>query len=588
MKQWTNSVNASTTHLLLMLVTMLILASTATAQLSHEPQDKLIDSPMKLDPLLPVAEQRESFDPRLVGLWFQALNQADSRTRFQAAAAIAKAASQGMQGLDIMSARLATLVESADEQYVTRQSSAKALIALDAKEHASVLWTANVPSSREMVLLTDPALARWQYAPAIEGWRTRLMDQSVSLVVRTSAARSLGQAADKASQAKLTTIALDQSEPEMLRLEAARAFKLFGAIPGNAQGVSMPPNARIIDKVVVAMLLGMYEGNASTQQLVKLAGDLEPAVAIVAAELLLKSQPTAIDTLLEKFSQSGDTRLRIVAIDRLSQRQEASSAKALAVFLSDQDPQLRVMARDKLIAMAPTLREAVAAVLLSELRSESVFAQQQSALATGAIDLKTAAPKLLELIESKTADVSLAAAVSLRKLQVEETFAPALAYVQKNMAATTPGDRVLVSTQMVQMFGLVAYEPANETLVKLVPKNSGSATLRAAAIWALGKLHEGKPDVQLTRDLTRRANDGAGMEPEDSSVREQSAIAIGRMKDKRSLKLFQGWIKNESDPSLATAGRWAVGYLTGERPEEPEPTASNVTGWFLQPLGNPQ
>lgn len=586
MKRWTGSNNACRTLLLVMAMLALFGASGVSAQWNAPPQDKLIDSPMHLEPLLPVAKQYKSFDPRLTGLWFQALNQADSRTRFETAAAIASAASQGMTGLDIMSARLASLVESQDEQYMTRQASAKALIALDAREHASVLWAANVPMSREMVLLTDPALARWQYEPAVEGWRKRLMDQSISLVVRMSATRSLGQAKDKPSQTKLMAVALDQNEPDTLRLQAARTFASFVTSPGSAQGVTLPQNAGLIDKLVVATLLGGYEGSEANRLLARLAREGEPAVAIVAAQRLLKTQPAAIDSLLEKYSQSGDAKLRLVVIDRLTQRQDAASIKALAVFLSDQDPQLRVMARDSLIALTSVSQEAVTTALLNELESGSVLAQLQAALAAGAIDLKNAAPRLLALIESENADLSLAAAVSLRKLQVNETLAPALAYVQKNMSIKTPADRVAVSTQLVQMFGLMAYEPAAETLAKLVPKNSGAATLRAASIWALGKLHEGKPDVQLTRDLTRRANDGAGMEPEDFGVREQAVIAIGRMKDKRSIKFFQGLINNEQDASLAPASRWAIGNVTGQRPAEPEPTAANVTGWFLQPLGN--
>lgn len=549
-------------------------------------QDKLIDSPMSIDPLLPVAKTYNTFDDRLAGLWFQALNQTDSRTRFEAAAAIASAASQGMTGLDMMTSRLASMVESGDEHFLTRQAAAKALVALNAKEHAKTLWQVNETGQLDMVLLTSPALAGWGYEPALEGWRQRLADESTSLALRINAARSLGLAKDKKSLEALSAIALDKKQPDVLRLAAARSLVSFATPAQSAKGVTSTGKPGLTDKLVTVTLLQVHQGATVNRQLAVLANDVEPAVAVLAARQLLVSQPEAIDPLLDQYSKSGDVELRKVAIEAYTQKKEAASAAVLASFLNDQDPLVRVMARDKMITLAAEadLRQSVVKAMMESLSGSTVLAQQQAALGVGAIDLKEASARLLELINSQDAIVALSAAASLRKLQVAETLEPALDYVKANVSISTPYERHGVSAQLIQLMGIMKYEPAEATFLKLVPKNSGPSLPRAAAIWSLGKLHEGEPVVSLIRDLTRRANDGMGMEPEDQGVREQSAIAIGRMKDQRSLKLFERWMSDEQDQSLAAASRWAVGILTGNRPAEPEPAASKVTGWFIEPL----
>lgn len=573
------------THVAALCLTLAVFATPAMAQFESQSQDALIDWPVKLDPELPVSQIVNAFDDRLAGLWFQALNQPDSRTRFEAAHAIAKAADKGMQGLEIMTTRLASLVESQKELYLTRLAAAKALIAMDEKAQASVLWQANTPARFDIVLLTDPALARWQYAPAIQGWRKRLTDGSLPLSVRISAAKALGVARDYESADALAKIAQDSAVPVSLRMEAARAYGSFAGELKNTKQLSLPAKANFTDKLVAVNLLEAHQGDAANRQMAKLAADAEPVIAALAGQWLLESSPASLDALLEKYSKSDDIKLREIAIKRYAQQADAKSPSALAAFFSDQDPSLRVLARDQVIALAakPELRQPAADALLKAMATSAENVQEQAALGVGAVDVKEAWPRLLELLESKNPRVTLAAAASLRKLQVADTLEPALVYVQSHISIKTPYDQNPVAAQLIQLFGLTKYQPAEATLLKLVPKNSGPSAQRVAAIWTLGKLHEGTPDVKLIRDLVRRANDGAGMEPEDQNVREQAVIAIGRMKDNRSLKTFLRWIDSKDDGSLATAARWAVGNTTGQRPPEPPASPSMVTGWFLEP-----
>lgn len=565
----------------------LVSAGSVQAQFGTSDEDPLIDWPTRIDPELPVEVSVRTFDERLGSMWFGALNQIDSSTRFEAANAIAKAADMGMTGLEMMVPRLVSMLGDDKEHDLTRVAAARALIAMNANAHAAELWKADVPAARNMVHLIDPALARWQYEPAIKGWRKRLADNSESLAVRLSAVYALALAKDVTGANALTAIAMDSTQVTSLRLAAAQAYGSYMTLDQSKQAVLLPPKAGFIDKLILAHLLKAHQGQAAQKQLARLADDVEPAVAVVAAAHLLAIEPSLLDAMLEKYSKSGDVKLRVVALERYAQRKEAASAEALKVFLDDADPTIRTLARDRLMTLSKEdgLRQAVVARLLESLNGSSVKAQEQAALAVGEIDVKESLPRLLELITSEDAVVALSAATSIRKIQVEASLAPALAYVRQNVSLDTPRDRHGVAAQLIQLMGIMKYAPAQDTFMKLVPKNSGPSAQRSAAVWALGKIYEGQPDKALTRQLVSRANDGQGMNPEDQTVREQAVIALGRMQDKALLKSYQKWINDEQDTTLAIASRWAIGQATGARPPEPEPSAANITGWFLEPAG---
>lgn len=205
-------------------------------------------------------------------------------------------------------------------------------------------------------------------------------------------------------------------------------------------------------------------------------------------------------------------------------------------------------------------------------------------MAAGAVDLKPTADRLLALLENPSTPVTVAAATSLRKLQLASTLAPALAYVEANLQSDIPVDRHNATSQLIQLMGLMKYAPAEPVLRKIIPKDSARSMDRQAAFWTLGLLHEGKPDRTLIRQFAKRANDGMGMNPEDGQVRVMAVVAIGYMKDKASLGTMNRWINNQEDNTLAIASRWAVGQITGQRPPEPVPAAYKVTGWFLEPI----
>jgi HEAT repeat protein len=108
---------------------------------------------------------------------------------------------------------------------------------------------------------------------------------------------------------------------------------------------------------------------------------------------------------------------------------------------------------------------------------------------------------------------------------------------------------------------------------------------RAAAIWALGLIHTGKPQDQLVKLIEGRLTGDAGMGPDDERVRRMAAISLGRLKAQQSLdalRLGSSGTEPHEDV-VANACRWAVGQLTGEKVPPTAEIPVVQRDWFLVP-----
>src|SRR5262249_27130042 len=134
--------------------------------------------------------------------------------------------------------------------------------------------------------------------------------------------------------------------------------------------------------------------------------------------------------------------------------------------------------------------------------------------------------------------------------------------------------------QLALFMGQSLYRPAEQAFREQVPRRRGPADgepligqeTRAASIWALGKLHEGKVDPQLARQLEERVKDiPKRMDPgENPHVRWMSANTLGRMKSKDSLNTLQRFhFKHPSLEPVSHACAWSIQQITGESPPPP-------------------
>jgi hypothetical protein len=135
--------------------------------------------------------------------------------------------------------------------------------------------------------------------------------------------------------------------------------------------------------------------------------------------------------------------------------------------------------------------------------------------------------------------------------------------------------------QLNQFLGRRKYAPADAVLREFIPKmlNLAYPESRAAAVWALGPIHEGKADPALAGALVARLNDVFPNKPPDSDlVRRMAAVTLGRMNAKEalpSLRRFFSSRKPTLDPVNNACG-WAIERITGEAVPPPTPIVRRV------------
>ena len=305
---------------------------------------------------------------------------------------------------------------------------------------------------------------------------------------------------------------------------------------------------------------------------------------------------------IKRLMNHPNVRVRYSIAHRFADSKNEQWFDWLTEMLNDPDPLNRKVIRNWLESRATphelsnitpdqqqAIKQAVIQGTLKELNGDDWRGQEQAALLLGVLQHQTAAGRMIALLNSDRPEVRLAAIVGLRRLGDLANMPALLAHAQSlvDQDKLSDTDKKELS-QINQTFGLLVYNtPEVQSLLgKFISKKSPfGIDARAAAIWALGRIHEAKPDRQLIANLNRRINDISPMNPEAEQVRAQSAIAIGRMKPQNA----PGGIRKFSDPKesgleLAWACRWALQQITGEAQPPLEPAQVESRQWFLVPL----
>ncbi|MEX2215278.1 MAG: hypothetical protein WD768_14190 [Phycisphaeraceae bacterium] len=590
-----------------------------------------IDWPMFDDPNLGEMKLFYTWDDRLRGIWSEALARPDVETRRRAIADIAKAHTAGMPGLASFTGELIKQMDEPGQHPLIVLAAAKALITLDAKDAAASFLKHNEAAGKlgvlrgspvdrakrneeaggiELVLLTDPALAKWKHAPADALWLARLEDAKTPRPVRASAIVALGHHKAAPAAPALRAIAIDTktTTDSALRLAAAQALALI-QVAGLEKDATALATGSIVDRLIAATLISKHGGADAVKLMQTLVADAEPAVATIAAERLLELSPKLLAPSAAKLLASSDPKLRLQAARSLVAEASPEGIAKLSPHLDDPSPAVRYYIRDQFIAFHKTeaLREAVKTETDKQLSASGWRALEQASVITGRLDYEGNASRLVDLMSHDRSEVRLAAIVGLRRLAVKDDALLAkildwtkrhsdqfLAERKRRQSDTTvplvmddQHDRQLA--QALQLLGVMRYQPADAVMRRYIPKDSGFwVEGRCAALWALGYLHEGKPEAVLTRALEERLSDLDPNNPELVGVRRMSATSLGRMKADTKIKTLTVFYEMEI-LSLHIGGscRWAIMHITGKAlPPLPAREVSE-TGWFIQPIEAP-
>jgi HEAT repeat protein len=564
--------------------------------------DEVIDSPMYQAPELAGPREERVFTEDTLRLWLRALERPEADLRRQAAEAVGLARRRGFKGLEAAVAPLVAVLDQPEQHSAVRLAAAQALVSLDAKEAAPTLLR-QAQAHGELCEVVDPALARWDYRPARAAWLARLGAPDTPARRVVLAIRGLAAVREEQAAPRLRELALDDRVTGLIRREAARGLGLLrgDGLEQDAERLASDASPRgTASRLAAVSLLQRHGGDRSIQILQRLGADHEPAVAAAAVARLIEIDPKLV-AAPEQLLDSADSGLRLLGVEILLRRPSEQRLGLLGDRLADPHPEVRVRARGALRALAAgkEFRDPVIGKAVRVLGGRDWRGLEQAAILLAQLDHKPAAGRLLELLSFERAEVYVTAAWGLRRLAVAETLPGVVAFVKDRhrrlLAGEYPGpEMVLIDhqlSQLNQLLGQQKHKPADAVLRTFIPRTAkprqppfGSES-RAAAIWALGLLHEGKPDNALTTALEDRLNDPSSMPPEDPRVLRMSAVALGRSRAKEALPtLRKGCPFGEpSGDQVNNACGWAIEQLTGEAMKPPRTIRRVERDWFLSP-----
>ena len=320
-------------------------------------------------------------------------------------------------------------------------------------------------------------------------------------------------------------------------------------------------------------------------------------MTVLAGGRLLAIDANLLVASVTHLAGSADAGVRSHAVDVLFAVPTRPHLRMLSDRLADAHPEVRRKARTRLLKIArqAELRPHIIEEGMRVLAGSDWRGREQAIILLTELDHKAAAPRCVALLQAQEPEVFVTAAWALRRLAVRETLEPVLEHVrvefERVKGGVLPGPFDLVHepvdhklSQLNQLLGHEKVAAAEPVLRPFIPKRaSPGGESRAAAIWALGLLHEGKVDAALANELAARIED-RGIPPEDPRVSRMSAIAIGRMKAAQALPtLRRFWRGRPSGGLVEDACGWAIARITGERVPAPEPIQRLQRDWFLVP-----
>jgi hypothetical protein len=593
------------TTLLVTLSPCLLLFAPPACRAAPDPQfDPLIDSPMYQAPDLPAPKMVRHFPEGAKPLWVKALARPEADLKCQAADAIARAARQGVKGLDVM---IAPLVEELDRQSQNpsaRAAIAEALIALDAREAAPSLLRQAQAGGSDLRERVEPALARWDHRPARAVWLARLGDPAAPPLDLRLAIRGLGAVKEAEAADRLRELALSPRVSCPVRLEAARALAELRekGLEKDAESLLGDDSPRgLVNRLVAASLLRRHRGEEATRLLQRLANDPEPAVAAVAVGRLVELDPTLVLPALDHLLASPDAALRSFGVDVLDRLPSDKHVRLLGDRLDDADIDVRRKARRYLHELSGKKEFHDAVIREGErlLAGRGWRGLEQAAILLTQLDRKAAAGRMVELLTFDRPEVFITVAWGLRKLDVADTLPRVSEYVGaefgrqmagRNLTGRSNVPQPLIDhqlSQLNQLIGRQKYAPADAVLRKFIPHH-GDKQLdesRAAALWALGLIYEGKLVPELATAFEGRLNDVGAIPPEDTRVRRMSVISLGRVGAKGALPSLRKYYTDgeANGEAIHDACGWAVQQLTGEVMAPPKTREAGQRDWFLVP-----
>ena len=508
------------------------------------------------DPVLPRPASKIEFPQGLPALWSRALEMPQRDLKRCAATAIVSAHQKGLAGLEVTTQPLMNLLRASDQERAVRLAAACALVELDARPVAQLLFEQLHDGDLDMAELVEPALGQWNYAPVRDLWLKRLAGPVAAQRLHLLAIQGLTQAGQTQTVPRLKQLVQDQQTAATVRLAAADAL-------GKLQPTGLVDLARatsadtsdnsIVDRLCAARMLAGHRDEEARLLLAEMAIDPQPSIQTVALGHLFRIDPELIMPIIDLTIGSPDVNVRRWVADALIAKPTPERMTRLSSLLEDVNPDLRQHVCDSCVKLAEnkSLRDSVLEQARHILAGEGWRGQEQAILLLVTLDDKSIVDRLLALLDSPRPEVHTTAAWGLSRLEVPTTLKPILAAFQKKKEQWASGQRRSAAqiniqlSHLAQAMGQMNYMPADDTLRTFIPKSAPfDPNTRGAAIWAVGRLHAGQADAALATQLMDRIKDTRSSIPEDQHVgamcRRDARQDESRQCTRRPAGLWQG------------------------------------------------
>lgn len=593
MKQHT-FVSAQRIAMSLVLAASLLLAHGARSALGETIPE--LPQIMFEDPPLVIPEPTIELKPAYANYWISVLGAPEAEIRQRAAHCLAWGHENGLPGVPKAAEALAKNLD--DRSRLVRFSAGRCLALIDAEDSAEPLIQWAEKDGLQAAQIVEPALARWSHEARRQVWRKWLVDYVHEPAWLSLAVRALGTVEDEASADALAGLVLDPRQTPSIRLDAADSLANIRREGLESVAESLFEAAGrggIVDRLAAAKLLGRHDSADACELLRRMARDPSDSVATIALQRLYDLNPDYVLDFTEDVIPRRDVNLRRIVVQSLIARPSASNLGVLAGRLDDVNPSLRNEVRQSLVELAADseLKPIILRETARVLHQDSWRGLEQSLRLLTDLECDSEVERFLALLVHDRTEVFVTAAWGLSRLQVESTLSPALKMATRRrhdlqVALDSGGKVEALDVQLgylLQLLGAKRHAPADSLLRRFIPKNLDYHWSRGAAMWALGYIHEGKPDGDLVNQLSQRLADVDGLDPEDELVRQFSAVALGRIGGEQALPPLRAFKAREGPLTLTgLACCWGVERLTGEAYTVPPADTIYRTNFFLEPL----
>ncbi len=490
-----------------------------------------VESVMDTDPHFELPGEVPVFSPKLKPLWLEALAQPEADLKRRVAETIADAHRRGMPDLADTAGPLAKTLDTPNQHPIVKLSCVRAIVQLDARQAAPVLYRHAASDRFDMAQLVEPALVRWDYKPMRAVWLARLEEPGTGAAEKGTrfnlperpegcfaqikpgpffgplvlAIHGLAAVKEKKACPHLARFALDPNVAPDIRMESARALGLLKPAGSEADARRLSADkspGKIVDRLVAAWLVAHHGGPAAEKLFLEMAVDPEPSVAAIALGRLLEIDPMLIQPLNRRTMASPDAKVRKLTARALFGQRTPEAVELLGIMLDDPHPGVRTYAQESLAELASDakLDSLVRAATMKMLGTDRRHGLEQAALVLGAFDHEPAADRLVELLEFEDSKVYVTAAWALCRLQVPATADAMFDKVRRETEATLALAAKLKEAYAKDPMAFVEIPPLRHKYDQLSHLIQGLGLLRYSKADALFRLYLPKPPMPALTD----------------------------------------------------------------------------------------